>query len=125
MGAKLYLYRPILLAKVDQVRFFTIWIQDFRGHLQRFTPAAGLWQRSCLFPSSKPSSSKVSQNPNNSESYTLQNLIRPIGVSTYRVTRELPEPVREELPSVEDLQEVVNKLRSEMETLRKELADEE
>jgi hypothetical protein len=41
------------------------------------------------------------------------------------VTRELPEPVREELPSVEDLQEVVNKLRSEMETLRRESADEE
>ena len=41
------------------------------------------------------------------------------------MTRELPEPVREELPSVEDLQEVVNKLRSETETLRKELADEE
>ncbi len=57
--------------------------------------------------------------------YALQNLIQPIGVSTYRVTRELPEPVWEELPSVEDLQEVVNKLRSEMETLRKELADEE
>jgi predicted nuclease of restriction endonuclease-like (RecB) superfamily len=57
--------------------------------------------------------------------YALQNLIQPIGVSTYRVTRELPEPVREELPSVEDLQEVVNKLRPEMETLRNELADEE
>jgi hypothetical protein len=57
--------------------------------------------------------------------YALQSLIQPIGVSTYRVTRELPEPVREELPSVEDLQEVVHKLRSEMETLRKELADEE
>ena len=56
--------------------------------------------------------------------YALQNLIQPIGVSTYRVTRELPEPVREELPSVEDLQEVVHKLRSEMESLRKELADE-
>ena len=56
--------------------------------------------------------------------YALQNLIQPIGVSTYRVTRELPEPVREELPSVEDLQEVVNKLRSEMESMRKELADE-
>jgi hypothetical protein len=41
------------------------------------------------------------------------------------VTSELPEPVREELPSVEDLQEVVNKLRSEMETPRKELADQE
>jgi hypothetical protein len=57
--------------------------------------------------------------------YALQNLIQPIGVSTYRVTRELPEPVREELPSVEDLQEVVHKLRSEMETLRKGLADEQ
>lgn len=57
--------------------------------------------------------------------YTLQNIVQPIGVSTYRVTRELPEPVREELPSVEDLQEVINKLRSEMETLRKELPDEE
>jgi hypothetical protein len=53
----------------------------------------------------------------------LQNIVQPIGVSTYRVTRELPEPVREELPSVEDLQEVVNKLRSEMEMLRKELPD--
>jgi hypothetical protein len=38
--------------------------------------------------------------------YALQNLIQPIDVSTYRVTHELPEPVREELPSVEDLQEV-------------------
>jgi len=57
--------------------------------------------------------------------YAPQNLIQPIGVSTYRVTRELPEPVRQELRSVEDLQEVVNKLRSEMEMLRKELADEE
>ena len=57
--------------------------------------------------------------------YALQNFNQPIGVSTYRVTRQLPEPVREELPSVEDLQEVVHKLRSEMEMLRKELANEE
>ena len=42
--------------------------------------------------------------------YSLQNLLQPTAVSTYRVTRELPEPVREELPSVEDLQEVVLKL---------------
>ena len=35
------------------------------------------------------------------------------------------EPMREELPTVEDLQEVVNKLRSEMESLRKEAPDEE
>ena len=33
--------------------------------------------------------------------------------------------MQEELPTVEDLQEVVNKLRSEMETLRKEAPDEE
>ena len=46
--------------------------------------------------------------------YALQNFIQPIGVSTYRVTKELPAPVREELPSVEDLQEVVLKLRAEM-----------
>jgi predicted nuclease of restriction endonuclease-like (RecB) superfamily len=57
--------------------------------------------------------------------YALQNLIQPIGVSTYRVTRELPAPMQEELPSVEDLQEVVNKLRPEMETLRKESPDAE
>jgi predicted nuclease of restriction endonuclease-like (RecB) superfamily len=41
------------------------------------------------------------------------------------LTRELPAPMQEELPSVEDLQEVVNKLRSEMETLRGNAADEE
>jgi hypothetical protein len=57
--------------------------------------------------------------------YALQNFIQPIGVSTYRATRELPEPVREEPPSVEDLQEVVSKLRAEMETLRREPPDEE
>jgi hypothetical protein len=37
----------------------------------------------------------------------------------------VPARIREELPTVEDLQEVVNKLRSEMDTLRKELPDEE
>ena len=57
--------------------------------------------------------------------YALQNLVQPIGVSTCRVTRELPEPVREELPSVEDLQDVVKKLHSEIETLRKEQSGEE
>jgi hypothetical protein len=40
------------------------------------------------------------------------------------VTRELPAPVRDELPTVEDLQEVVAKLRSEMAQLRKEQQDE-
>jgi hypothetical protein len=52
--------------------------------------------------------------------FALENTNQPIGVSTYQVTRELPAPMQEELPSVEDLQEVVNKLRSGMETLRRE-----
>jgi hypothetical protein len=56
--------------------------------------------------------------------YALRDIAKPIGVSTYRVTRELPEPVRDELPSVEDLEEVVNKLRAEMDTLRKKAPDE-
>jgi predicted nuclease of restriction endonuclease-like (RecB) superfamily len=46
--------------------------------------------------------------------FALQNIIQPIGVSTYRTTRELPEPVRGELPAVEDLEAVVTKLRQEM-----------
>ena len=57
--------------------------------------------------------------------FTLETINQPIGVSTYHVTRELPAPMQEELPTVEDLQEVVNKLRLEMETLRKEPSDEE
>ena len=56
--------------------------------------------------------------------YALRDVAKPIGVSTYRVTRELPAPVRDELPTVEDLQEVVAKLRAEMEQLRKEPPDE-
>jgi hypothetical protein len=38
--------------------------------------------------------------------YTLRSIEKPIGVSSYRVTRELPTPIREEVPTVEDLQEV-------------------
>jgi predicted nuclease of restriction endonuclease-like (RecB) superfamily len=52
--------------------------------------------------------------------FALENTNQPIGLSAYQVTRELPAPMQEELPSVEDLEEVVNKLRSEMETLQKE-----
>lgn len=50
--------------------------------------------------------------------YALQSVVQPIGVATYRVTKELPAPVRQELPSVEDLQEVVLKLRTEVKTAR-------
>jgi hypothetical protein len=37
---------------------------------------------------------------------------------------KLPAPIRKELPIVEDLQEVVTKLRSEMDHLRHERQDE-
>jgi predicted nuclease of restriction endonuclease-like (RecB) superfamily len=50
--------------------------------------------------------------------YALQNIAQPIGVSTYRVTRELPQAIQTEVPSIEDLQGVVEKLRSELEGIR-------
>jgi hypothetical protein len=50
--------------------------------------------------------------------YALQSIVQPIGVSTYRVTRELPEAIQAEVPSIEDLQGVVQKLRSEFEEIR-------
>ncbi len=56
--------------------------------------------------------------------YAFKDIQKPIGVSTYRVTRELPQAIREELPSVEDLQEVVTKLRGEIEALQQEHPDE-
>jgi predicted nuclease of restriction endonuclease-like (RecB) superfamily len=52
--------------------------------------------------------------------YALQSIDQPIGVSTYRVTRELPAPVRGELPSVEDLQNVVVRMRADMDALRED-----
>jgi hypothetical protein len=46
--------------------------------------------------------------------YALRDVAKPIGVSTCRVTRRLPEPLRDEIPSIEDLQGVVEKLRSDL-----------
>jgi predicted nuclease of restriction endonuclease-like (RecB) superfamily len=50
--------------------------------------------------------------------YALQSIVQPIGVSTYRVTRELPEGIQAEVPSIEELQGVVEKLRFELEEVR-------
>jgi hypothetical protein len=50
--------------------------------------------------------------------YALRDIAKPIGVSTYRVTRESPAPLQQDLPSIEDLQEVIEKLRSELEAAR-------
>lgn len=46
--------------------------------------------------------------------YALRDIAKPIGVSTYRVTHELTEPLQGEVPSIEDLQEVVEKLRADL-----------
>jgi len=46
--------------------------------------------------------------------YALRDMAKPIGISTYRVTRELPESLQGEVPSIEALQEVVEKLRAEV-----------
>lgn len=56
--------------------------------------------------------------------YAFKDIQKPIGISTYRVTRELPTEIREELTTVEDLQEVVSKLRHEIEALKPENPDE-
>jgi hypothetical protein len=52
--------------------------------------------------------------------YALRDIAKPIGVSTYRVTRQLPEPLRNEIPSIEDLKQVVEKLRPEISELQAE-----
>jgi hypothetical protein len=56
--------------------------------------------------------------------YALQNIAKPTGVSTHRVTPELPAPIRKELPRVEDLQVVLTKLLSEIGHLRQERQNE-
>jgi hypothetical protein len=52
--------------------------------------------------------------------YALRDIAKPIGVSAYRVTRQLPEPLRDGVPSIEDLKHVVEKLRPEMGELQAE-----
>ena len=37
--------------------------------------------------------------------YTLKNIQRPVGVATYEMTNELPEPLKDQLPSAQELEE--------------------
>lgn len=46
--------------------------------------------------------------------YALRDVAKPIGVSTYRVTRRLPKALRDQVPSIEDLQGVIGKLRTDL-----------
>jgi hypothetical protein len=50
--------------------------------------------------------------------YALRDIAKPIEVSTYRVTRQLPAPLRTEIPSIENLKEVVDKLRPDLKGLK-------
>lgn len=56
--------------------------------------------------------------------YSFKDIAKPIGVASYRVTRELPSPVQDELPSIQDLEGVVAKLRADLNAERKDDGDE-
>jgi len=51
--------------------------------------------------------------------FSIKNFQKPIGVATYTVTRELPKELEKEVPSVEDLKGVIEKLRLELAAVRK------
>jgi predicted nuclease of restriction endonuclease-like (RecB) superfamily len=55
---------------------------------------------------------------------SFKDVKKPIGVSTYTVTRELPKGLEHDIPSIEDLKGVVEKLRTELEAARKQEMDE-
>ena len=52
-------------------------------------------------------------------------MAKPIGVSTFRMTRDLPAPVRSELPTIEALQGVIAKLKNDLDRLRTERDEDE
>jgi predicted nuclease of restriction endonuclease-like (RecB) superfamily len=43
--------------------------------------------------------------------YTLQDLNKPIGIAEYRLTEAIPDDIRTELPSIEELEEELKKLK--------------
>jgi hypothetical protein len=51
--------------------------------------------------------------------FSFKDIQKPIGVSTYTVTREMPRALEQEVPSIEDLKGVVEKLRVELAAVRK------
>ena len=55
--------------------------------------------------------------------YSFKSIEKPIGVASYTVTRELPSPVQDELPSIQDLEGVVARLRADLEAEWKEPDD--
>ncbi len=56
--------------------------------------------------------------------FSFKDVQKPIGVSTYTVTREMPKALEQEVPSIEDLKGVVAKLREELAAVRRAEQDE-
>ena len=56
--------------------------------------------------------------------FSFKDVHKPIGVSTYTVTREMPKALEQEVPSIEDLKGVVAKLREELAAVRRAEQDE-
>lgn len=46
--------------------------------------------------------------------FALGGMTQPIGVSTYRTTENIPDPYKEQLPSIEDLQHEINSVVAEV-----------
>jgi hypothetical protein len=51
--------------------------------------------------------------------FSFKDVRKPIGVATDTVTREMPKALEQEVPSVEDFKRGVEKLRTELEAVRK------
>jgi len=45
--------------------------------------------------------------------YTLRNIQRPVGVATYETTRELPDPLKDQLPDIQMLTESVQRMATQ------------
>jgi hypothetical protein len=65
----------------------------------------------CMLTSSSSSSSARSNQSMRATEYAFKDIEKPISISTYRVTRELPEPLQAEVLSIEDLEGIVEQLR--------------
>ena len=99
-----------------------IWIED-RFLKRSFEPlVAGIFSRGGLHDINMVRAHRVEITIAKSSRTFIRHHNHAVG---WKFTRELPTRIQEELPTVEDLQEVVNKLRTEMEILRKDFPEQE
>ena len=76
---------------------------EYAGQLNFYLPAVdGIWKKDADNPSiglllCKSKNDLVAE-------YALKDMSKPIGVSEYKVTSNLPEDLSKQLPSIEDIQ---------------------